>query len=263
MDDQFSSEALRAVLGNRPFRLFDTVASTQDIARNWALSEAPPRMGAVVIAEHQTAGRGRQGRGWHSPPGTSIMTSVIVRPVLPPERFTRLTMAAGLAVLDALPQALQSASTLKWPNDVLLRGRKVAGILCEAAWLGETLQAVVIGIGINVRVDFTGTGLSSTATSIEPELRAKVNRTDILARLLTRLDHWVSFAGEPVLLDAYRHRLGTLGKRVRVYTDPYKSQSEWYGAIAEGIEEDGALRVKLDSGEVRLILAGNVGLAEV
>lgn len=262
MPDRLTPDALRAALGQRPFRCFDEVGSTQDIARDWALADPPAPEGAIVIAESQTAGRGRQGRRWHSPPGGALLVSTIYRPALAPAHMQRVTMAAGLALADVLRPLLGDAFALKWPNDGLVRGRKLCGILCEATWLGDRLAAVVMGIGLNVCADFGGGDLAAVATSLETALGRPVSRVALLAALLPRLDHWVARAAESAIVAAWRAQLGTLGKRVTVYTAPGPFPSPSYGGVAEDVDEAGALLVRLDSGDVRRVLAGDVGLGE-
>ncbi len=262
MPDRLTPNTLRDALGERPFRCFDEVSSTQDIARDWALADPPAPDGAIVIAEAQTAGSGRQGRRWHSPPGSALLFSAIYRPALAPEHMQRVTMAAGLALADVLSPLLGDAFALKWPNDGLARGKKLCGILCEATWLGDRLAAIVVGIGLNVRADFSGTDLADTATSLETVLSRAVDRVVLLAALLPRLDHWVARAADPAIVAAWRAQLGTLGKRVTVYPAPAQFPGPSYSGVAEDVDEAGALLVRLESGEVRRVLAGDVGLGE-
>lgn len=262
MPTLFTTESLRAALGERPFKFFERVGSTQDIARDWALDARDPApQGAAVIAEEQTAGRGRQGRAWFSPPGSSVMVSVVLRPDLPPERIPRCTMVGGLGVMETLRPLLGEAVALKWPNDVLVRGKKLCGVLAEATWIGSQLGAVIVGIGINVRTPFDET-LVQVATSLEAELGRTVDRHNLLRDLLARIDHWAAQVNDPALFAAWRAQLGTLGKRVTVYTEPSVFPSPHYSGVAESVDADGALLVRLDSGEVRRVLAADVGLAE-
>ncbi len=261
MDDLFTPDRLRAALGGRPFRFFERVGSTQDIARDWALADPPAPEGAVVIAEEQTAGRGRQGRRWIAPPGSALLFSVIARPALPPEHLQRATMAAGLALSDTLTPLLGAAFALKWPNDGVIHGRKVCGILSEATWLGDRLAAVVVGIGLNVRVDFVGTDLAASATSLEAELRHAVDRAALLAELLAHLDRWLARAPDPAIVAAWRARLGTLGERVTVYPVSVQEPRPLFTGVAVDVDEAGALLVRLETGEVRRVLAGEVMLS--
>ncbi|MBN1678738.1 MAG: biotin--[acetyl-CoA-carboxylase] ligase [Anaerolineae bacterium] len=262
MSDRFSTQSLGAVLGDRPFCFSESTGSTQDIAREWALAEPDLPPGAVVITEEQTGGRGRQGRVWFSPPGACLLFSVIQRPAIAPQRLPRLTMAGGLAVIETLAPLVGERARLKWPNDVLIDGRKVCGILSEATWIGDRLAVVIIGIGINIRVDFSGMDLDGIATSLEPELGRTVDRHTLLTDMLRRVDAWAARANDPAILDAWRDHLGTLGKRVTVYLEPHQDSGASFAGVAETVDDDGALLVRTDSGDVRRVLAADVGLAE-
>lgn len=263
MPDIFTPESLREALGARAFKFFPQVGSTQDIARDWALDERDPApAGAVVIAEEQTAGRGRQGRAWFAPPGSSIMVSAVLRPDLPPEHLTRCTMAGGLAVLDVLRPLLGERVALKWPNDVLVGPNKICGVLPEATWIGNTLAAVILGIGLNVRTDFSASEQDLQATSIEAEIGHRVDRHALLRDLLARIDHWAAQVGDAALVETWRANLGTLGKRVNVYTRPSAFPSPGFSGVAESVDDDGALVVRLESGERRRVRAADVGLSE-
>ncbi|MBN1202792.1 MAG: biotin--[acetyl-CoA-carboxylase] ligase [Anaerolineae bacterium] len=262
MNDSFTVDSLRAALGERPFRFVVSTTSTQDIARGWLQDDPALRSGAVVITEHQTTGRGRQGREWQSPPGAGILCSLILRPHIAPDQLPRMTMIGGLAVTEALDPLLPGAAVLKWPNDVLVRGRKICGILSEIAWIGDQPGPVILGIGLNVRMNFDGTDLADYATSLEPELGRSIDRHTLLPDLLRRMDHWTGRAQEPALLEAWRDRLGTLGKRVTVYVNPQRYDGESFTGVAETVDDLGALLVRLESGEVRRVIAADVGLAE-
>lgn len=260
MTSRLTYESLHSALGQHPFRFYERVSSTQDLARDWALSDPDLPAGALVIAEEQTAGRGRQGRAWRTPPGTALAFSMLLRPHVAPEQLPRVTMLGGVAVAATLTPLLGDALALKWPNDVLIGGRKVCGILSEAVWEGDRLGPVVIGIGINVRVDFSDTDLAGYATSIETELGQRVSRHAILANLVGHLIDWSHRLHDPALVEAWRASLKTLGRRVTVY--PQTDRSAPYEATAEDVDEAGALLVRLDTGEQRRILAADVGLTE-
>ncbi len=258
--DPFTVESLRRALGPRPFRFYPVTGSTQDDARAWLVDEPELPSGAVVIAEQQTQGRGRQGRAWVSAPGASILCSVILQPRIMPEQLQRVTMVGAVAVAEALAAILPEGVVLKWPNDVLAHGRKLCGILTEATWTGSRLNAVILGIGLNVRGDYRGTDLEGIATNVEAELGRPVDRHPLLANLLRHVDSWMRRVDQPALLEAWRGRLGTLGKRVMVY--PQTEAGEPYEGVAEGVEDNGALLVRLASGELRRVLAADVGLHE-
>lgn len=257
-----TAAALHTALNPRPFRYFDSVPSTQDIAREWALADPDLPSGAVVIADHQTAGRGRQGREWLSQPGSSLMCSIVLRPDPTPDHLPRVTMIGGVAVHEILEPLLANRVALKWPNDIHADGRKLCGVLAEATWIGDQLAAVILGIGLNVRCDFTGTDLASTATCLEAAGGWPVHRRNLLVVLLARVDHWAKRIGDPALLAAWQERLGTLGKRVRVYTDTSNPDSPFFTGIAESVDDNGGLVVRLDSGEQRIVYAADVGLRE-
>jgi BirA family biotin operon repressor/biotin-[acetyl-CoA-carboxylase] ligase len=261
-DSPLTPERLRAALGTRPFQLMPRTASTNDDAREWAMTGAPA--GAVVVAEEQIAGRGRFGRAWIAPPGTALLFSVVLRPTPDPARIAQVPMAGAVAVIEtlrALPGAHPATIDLKWPNDVHIAGRKVAGILSESTWQGEMLQAVILGIGINVRVDFTSTPLAETATSIEPALGIRVDRAALLADLLESLGRWVARAGEEALFAAWRAALTTLGRRVTVRS--LGAESQVIGGLAVDVAGDGALLLRAGDGSLHRVVAGDVTLESV
>lgn len=263
MTDHFTYDSLRETLATRPFKFAAQVSSTQDIAQAWALDDdRPAPQGAVVICEEQTVGRGRQGRKWIASAGNSIMFSTVLRPVLPPEHVTRCTMAGGLAVADVVAPLIGDGFALKWPNDALVRGKKLCGILAEAVWLGDDLAAVILGIGLNVRTDFNGLDFAYTAASLEVETGHVYDRHELLRDLLTRLDHWAAQVADAGIVAAWRTRLGTLGKRVTVTTSPTTFPSPTFEGVAEDVDEAGALLVRLDDGELRRVVAADVGLSE-
>jgi BirA family biotin operon repressor/biotin-[acetyl-CoA-carboxylase] ligase len=237
-------------------------ASTNDDAREWAMTGA--LAGSVVVAEEQTAGRGRFGRAWIAPPGTALLFSVVLRPPPDPARIAQVPMAGAVAVIEtlrALPRAHPAAIDLKWPNDVHIAERKVAGILSESTWQGEMLQAVILGIGINVRVDFAGTPLAETATSIEPALGIRVDRAALLAALLKSLDRWTARADEEALFAAWRAALTTLGRQVTVRS--LGAESQVIGGLAVDVAGDGALLLRAGDGTLHRVVAGDVTLESV
>ena len=170
-----------------PLRAYPTVASTQAVARAWAQAGAPE--GAVVLADHQTAGRGRLGRPWAAPTGTGLLFSVVLRPPLPLARWAEIPLAAGCAIAEGLEAVSGLAVRLKWPNDVMAEGRKLAGILAEG--VAGPAPVVVLGIGVNVSQaegDWPP-DLAGQAASLAI-LGAPVAREPLLAALLDRLDAW-------------------------------------------------------------------------
>ncbi len=264
-DGLLTIERLQQALASRPFHFEAQAGSTNDLARDWALNGAPS--GSAVITEEQSKGRGRFGRTWSAPAGTALLFSVILRPNIPPARLSRVTLVGAVAVADVLVDPAGASPvppelvTLKWPNDVLLTGRKVAGVLPEAIWQGNQLAAVVLGIGVNVRVDFTGTPFVDRATSIETVTRQPVDRAALLGTLLQRIDAWSERLDDPALVSAWRARLATLGQRVAVTAADGQIDSQISG-LAFDVDSDGGLLIRADDGTIHRVIAGEVTLAE-
>lgn len=244
-----NAETLRAHLGDRPYRYYDTVGSTNDLARTWLAEGAPA--GACVIADEQTAGRGRQQRAWHTPSGQALAVSVILYP--PADALAQMVMLGGLAVAETLDDLGLTEVGIKWPNDVLLRSAKVCGVLAEAAWQGAALQGVVLGIGLNVRVDFTGVPTRYPAISLETALGRRVERAELLARLLRRIDARAADLGTPALYHAWKTWLTMLGAPVTVAQDDGALTG-----IAEDVDADGVLLLRDPAGALHRVIAGDL-----
>ncbi len=245
---------LQERLAPRSIRYIPQVESTNDIALVW-LSEGAPQ-GSAVIADEQTHGRGRLGRIWHTTSDTALIVSVILRPRA--DHLHQITMLGALAICELVEYLGAVEVGIKWPNDVLLRGKKVSGVLPEAVWSGTQLSGVVLGMGVNVRVDFMGTELEDRAVSIETVLGRSLNRADLLQILLERVDFWAAQLGSASLFTAWENRLLTLGQRVRVQA----SDGERLG-LAQSVDPEGALFLKTDDGAVHRILAGDIALGNV
>jgi BirA family biotin operon repressor/biotin-[acetyl-CoA-carboxylase] ligase len=234
----------------------EELPSTNDLARE--LAEDGAGHGEVVVAERQTAGRGRRGRGWVSPARRNLAFSVVLRPDLPVARAAEVTLVAAVAVCDALRQAGVEAG-IKWPNDLLVRGRKIAGILTELAAETDRVQWVVVGIGVNVNAreeDFPE-ALRGQVTSILLERGQTAPRALFAAACLASLEGWLDRHAEegfaPVRA-AWRERSVTLGQQVQVRTDGGD-----VAGLAEDIDEGGALLVRTSEGLERLH-SGDVSL---
>jgi BirA family biotin operon repressor/biotin-[acetyl-CoA-carboxylase] ligase len=244
-----SDERLRERLAPRPVRFYPQVESTNDLAMDWLYHGA--EAGAVVVADEQRKGRGRLGRVWHTPPGTALAVSLVLRPKV--EHLHQVTMLGALAIHDMLVGMGLADTGIKWPNDVQISGRKVSGVLAEAAWTGDRLAGVVLGMGINVRVDFSGSDLAALAISIEPALGRPVDRVDLLADLLARADTWLGQLGSEALFTAWAGRLVTLGKTVTY---------DGLTGTAEHVTPDGALHVRDSRGQLHRVVAGDVNLKD-
>jgi len=229
--------------------------STQRLAAE--LARAGAEEGTAVIAERQTAGRGRLGRQWHSPAGTNLYCSVVLRPAVALAAVPPLALVAGLAVADAVRDVTGMAPGLKWPNDVQIGGRKVAGILMELDAEVERVHAVVAGIGVNVNLVELPDELAATATSLRLATGAPVDRAAFTGRLLGALEErYRRFlaSGFAAMRSDWEACSALTGKEVRV-TAP---EGEVAGRVL-GVDDDGALRLAGPRGEVRVV-AGEVTL---
>jgi BirA family biotin operon repressor/biotin-[acetyl-CoA-carboxylase] ligase len=235
---------------------YDELPSTSDRAKE--LAEEGAVHGEVVIAEIQTAGRGRRGRLWVSPPRKNVTFSVVLRPELPPARAPELTLVASVAVCDALRQAGVRAG-IKWPNDLLASDRKIAGILTELAAEPDRVQWVVVGVGVNVnvRADEFPPELRDEATSVLVERGQPAPRALFAAACLTALEEWLdrhAAEGFAPIREAWRERSVTLGREVLV-----RAGGREITGLAEDLDEGGALLVRTPEG-VERVLAGDVHL---
>lgn len=253
-DVVFSEAGLRDALAPRPLRFYAQVGSTNDVGLAW-LGEGA-RSGSVVIADEQTQGRGRLGRSWYAPAGTALMFSYLLRPDV--QALARVGMLGALAVCEALEILGLTDVGIKWPNDVQIGRRKVCGVLPEAAWDGGSLAGVVLGIGINVRVDFTDSPFADSAISLESALAKPVKRTELLKQVLERLDSRASDRNRPALFEAWRERLNMLHQPVSVV-----SGGNTIEGVAEGVDDDGALLVRGAGGVLRRALAGDIAIGEL
>lgn len=239
------------VIGKKIVR-YDVVESTNDLVQELARTGEPE--GLVVSAEEQRAGRGRMGRRWVAPHGTSIQCSVLLRPDLAPVHAGRIMLLAGLAVAACLRQELALAPALKWPNDLLLNGKKVAGILIETSMRGDQLDYCILGIGLNVNFtmrDFPE--LAPFATTLADEVGHPVNRAHLEGALFSTLDDYYARLRSGIsFLDEYRRALPMLGSRIRA-----AATAETFEGIARDIDDDGALLVERD-GVILRLLAGDV-----
>lgn len=234
----------------RSLELRDVTDSTNDDARLAANAGAAD--GHVVAADTQRHGRGARGRSWLSPPGSDLYLSIVAKLDVPLSELAALTLAVGLGVAEAVELAAPGLHAgIKWPNDVWLDGKKVAGILVEGASLGDRALPVVIGIGLNVNRDTFPDELDTPATSLKLAGGVPVARAGALAVLLARVEHWVDrFAqgGKAEVVAAVNQRLCLLGKRARC--------DELSGVVA-GVAASGALQLRVDD-QLRELYAGTL-----
>jgi BirA family biotin operon repressor/biotin-[acetyl-CoA-carboxylase] ligase len=230
----------------------DSADSTQDIAIS--LAEKENAHGAIVIAEQQSGGRGRMKRKWVSPRG-GIWISVVLKPAIPTATSTMLPFVAALAVCDAIREATGLRATLKWPNDVMVSGKKVAGILLDLSAEAETVNYAVIGIGINANVEMSKIKVDREGrpaiTSIKGELGRDVSRLRLTALLLEKLEHFylmLEGKGAAPIIAEWRKRSDMMGKGVTVV-----QQGKECNGVAADINNDGSLKVETAEGELNVV----------
>jgi BirA family biotin operon repressor/biotin-[acetyl-CoA-carboxylase] ligase len=242
--------------------MHDEVDSTNRLLADLAHKSAPD--GTVVVAESQTAGRGRIGRQWVSPPGLNLYVSILLTRPQVTAVLTWIPLLAAVAVVRAIRDLTKRAARLKWPNDVLMvrngNGRKLAGILVEAIGgspAGTRLVVVGIGVNVNMPLETFPQDLRSTATSLLIETGRSVERTRLLASLLGAVEvlyDQLCDQGPDGIAAAYRESCDTIGRRVRIEL----MGSAHIEGTAEGIASDGALRLRADDGKMLEIRAGDV-----
>jgi BirA family biotin operon repressor/biotin-[acetyl-CoA-carboxylase] ligase len=230
-------------------RRFDEIDSTNRFVLGAARAGEAP--GLVVVANHQRAGRGRRGRTWTAAPGSSLLVSALVRPPAEAERVHLVTMAGALALLDGVAAVAGFDAELKWPNDLMVGDRKLAGVLAEAdVTSGGAVRFVVVGVGCNVTWGGLAPELAVTATACDREAGHPVDRAELLDVFLdcfaARLDAFDDVA------TAYRDRLATLGRAVRV-----ELARDTVEGVAVDVDELGRLRVETAAGPV-VVAAGDV-----
>jgi BirA family biotin operon repressor/biotin-[acetyl-CoA-carboxylase] ligase len=254
------ARGLDAKIVGRQVAVLDRVPSTNDAAWQEALSGAPE--GTVIFAEEQTAGRGRMGRRWFSPPRSGLLFSIVLRPQLEVQQSSLLTVLSAVAVAEALQERLGLPARIRWPNDITIRDRKVAGILVEGRSLA-TGSAFVLGIGVNVRGrarDFPPE-LRERATSLAAETRAALERNGLARDLLASLDRWYGDLrrGEyGHIARRWRRISSTLGERVVLF----ENGREFRGRVLDLSLEDGLI-VRLDEGVTRIFHPATVTLRQM
>jgi BirA family transcriptional regulator, biotin operon repressor / biotin---[acetyl-CoA-carboxylase] ligase len=258
-DNKMDEASLKTTLHEIPLgglRFFPSIGSTNDDALAWATEGAKDM--SLVVADEQTAGRGRMGRRWLTPSGSALAFSLILRPQGREGAFIgRFSGLGALALVGALKKH-GVAAQIKWPNDVLIREKKTAGILAEVVWMGAEVESVVLGMGVNVAPESIppSGGLNFPATCIQSEEPGKLLRFDLLKDILTELISLRATLTTDEFLHAWESALAFRDRTVRV----------WIGATEQvdgqilGLEMDGSLRVKITGGEIRAIQFGEVHL---
>lgn len=256
-DDLLSRIGPVRVVG-RDIRVFQETASTSDVLEK--LAREGVREGMAVFAESQTRGRGRLGRHWISPPGRGIWFSVLLRPTLRPQAATRLTVAAAAALARALRREVPLRPEIKWPNDLMIHGKKVAGVLTELSGELDSVRHVTLGIGINANLtrDDLPPALHGTATSLRLELGRPIDRAALAAALLQELDAAYACVSDErfaALADEWSEHCTTLGRHVSVLSGNRRIVGR-----AESLDGEGALLVRTQFGRLERIVGGDVTL---
>jgi BirA family biotin operon repressor/biotin-[acetyl-CoA-carboxylase] ligase len=267
-----SQPELEKVLADLPLgeiRYYDRIGSTNTVAAQWAERGAPDL--ALVVADEQTAGRGRLDRSWFTPPGAALAFSLLLRlnakagaVSLPEPSVPLLTALSAVAVSSALQQAYGLTAEIKWPNDVLLNRQKVAGVLVEIQWQGENPVVAVIGIGINVATDSVpqDSDLLFPATCVESALGKPVDRWSLLHAVLGELLTWRERLSSTAFLRTWERRLAFKGEWVRVgLRSP--ADSTLHEGLVMGLNPDGSLKLRTRSGGIALVQSGELYLRPV
>jgi len=241
----------------RTMRGFEEVSSTNTETAEWAREEAAE--GSVVVTEYQSAGRGRHGRTWDAQKGKNLMFSVVLRPELGAERLGLITVAASVAVAEAINDFVSPhQTTLKWPNDVLLEGRKTCGMLLESSISGkQDAGVVVLGVGLNVNQTQFPDALADTATSLRLTTGRPVPRVPLFAQLLQRLETQydaVQGGDDDTVRRAFQARLAALHEHA---TFRVPGTDRTISGMVQGITETGALRLDTPDGP-ETVHAGDV-----
>jgi BirA family biotin operon repressor/biotin-[acetyl-CoA-carboxylase] ligase len=244
--------ALQTSFAGQRLIYLTSTSSTQDVAR--AEAEAGASEGTAVVAEEQTAGRGRFGRQWISPAGKNIYVSLVLRPTV--DQLRRLGIIAPLAVSLAIEETTRLAPRIKWPNDVLISGRKVSGMMVEAELSGAEPRYAIVGIGVNVNFEIPpDSEIADIATSMKQELGADVTREAVLAALLNHIEALYTAPDPRAGREAWRSRLETLGRDV---TLTFRGES--VTGHAEDVDDAGNLILRFPDGSIRTFEAGEVSL---
>ena len=256
-DDLLARLGKTKVIG-RDIQVFEQTASTNDVVEK--LARDGVKEGVVVFAESQTKGRGRLGRKWISPGRKGLWFSVLLRPELRPQEATQLTVASATALRRAIQSATRLQPEIKWPNDILIGGKKVAGILTELSAEVDRVKHIILGIGVDVNLDAgeLPVELRKTATSLKIESGGMISRAELAVEILRELDFdYARICGGafPAVADEWESGCVTIGKNVTVHIGDRKIRGR-----AESLDDDGALRLRTEHGHLERIIGGDVTL---
>jgi BirA family biotin operon repressor/biotin-[acetyl-CoA-carboxylase] ligase len=242
----------------RDIRVFQETTSTNDVAEKLARDGVAE--GVVVFAESQTTGRGRLGRKWISPANKGLWFSVLLRPALRPQDATQLTVVSATALRRAIENQTGLKPEIKWPNDIMIRGRKVAGILTELSAELDRVKYLILGIGVDVNLNASDfpTDLRKMATSLKAELGKAVARAELAVTILRQLDHdyaRISGGEFTTVAEEWEEHCTTIGRHIVIRTGERQIRGR-----AESLGPDGALLLRTDHGHLERIVGGDVTL---
>lgn len=243
----------------RSVYFFESVTSTQKVAKEYAMNGA--KHGTLIVADEQTEGRGRMVRKWYSPKGTGIWASFILRPDIQIQHAPQLTLLSAVAVVQAIKKVTHITPEIKWPNDILISGRKVCGILTELQAEEDRIQSVILGIGINVNQDENdfSAEIIKKATSLKIELGKTVNRSSLIQSLcyyIEQLLHLYISEGFTPIKSLWETYAVSIGKRISART-----VKGTFDGVALGINNEGVLLLKQDNGEIVEIISADIDFA--
>ena len=241
----------------RQIRYFSRIDSTNQYAKRIAEEGAPD--GTLIIADEQTAGKGRSGRTWVTPPAEAIAFTLLLRPKLSPDRISMVTLVMGLAVTNAVNSLYGVSAGIKWPNDVVIKGRKLCGILTEMSAEVRQVNYIVIGVGINANLTSFSEEIRGIATSLRLELGQDINRAELIARVMAEFERlYAEFEAQGDLgavMQEYNELCLNAGSKVRVL-DPNGE----YTGTSRGINSMGELLVETEDGKMQEVYAGEVSV---
>ena len=265
-DGKSIADRIRTSWVGKSVKFYDSLDSTNLMAKAEAEKGAPS--GTLIVADMQTAGRGRRGKAWESPKGTNIYNTLILRPDFKPEKASMLTLLMALAVVEGVEKsclnqkqdkAKEPCPGIKWPNDVVINGRKICGILTEMNFAKDGRWYVIIGTGINVGQQTFAPELAERATSLAEEYGKRISRSDLLAHVMEAFEEIYKVFCKHGNLSGVRERYEALlvnKDREVVVLDP---KGEYRG-VARGIQDTGELLVELPDGNMRVVCAGEVSV---
>ncbi len=245
--------------GQPPMLYEKSMTSTNTVLKQAAENGAAH--GTVALCQAQTAGKGRRGRAWVSPEGQGLWVSLLIRPKLAPANAQLITFAAAIAMAEAVEKETGLSIGIKWPNDLVVNGKKICGILLELSGDVESIAYVVVGTGLNVGSKAYPPELSDRASSLEDALGYTISRAAVLRSYLQTIEKYIGLLeakGLAGIWEAYQSKSCTIGCTVKV-----EGNGENFQGIANGLDENGALLVKLEDGTIRRVLAGDVSVRGV